>query len=98
MLDEQGRVMYLRRPWYHVDPRREADGALVYNVFAPELMCEIEAIGFQVRLCLVRAPFRGLFGWGGIGMVAQKLAEPNHRRDGIFPDDPPDWPASSPPS
>lgn len=92
-VDAEGRVTHLRRPWYHVD-LLHGEGILVYNVFAPELMCQLEKIGFEARLCSLRAPFRGLLGWDGIVLVARKVVPPNHHKDGIFTDDP-DWPDES---
>lgn len=89
VVNEFGELTYLLRPWYHVD-LLHGEGALVYNVFGPELMCQLEEIGFEARLCILRAPFRGILGSNGIVMVAQKVVEPNHRRDGIFADDQ-DW-------
>jgi SAM-dependent methyltransferase len=89
VIDERGEFLYLRRPWYHVD-LFHGEGALVYNVFAPELMCQLEEIGFEARLCMLRAPFHGILGWDGIVMVARKTVEPNHKRDWIFSDDV-DW-------
>jgi SAM-dependent methyltransferase len=87
LVDDRGEFVYLHRPWYHFDPVHD-EGALVYNVFAPELMCQLEQIGFEARLCFLRAPFRGMLGWAGIVMVARKVLEPSHKRDGIFGEDP----------
>ncbi|MCL2393452.1 MAG: class I SAM-dependent methyltransferase [Acidimicrobiaceae bacterium] len=89
VVNAEGQLTHLRRPWYHGDPIHE-EGALVYNVFAPEVMCQLEHMGFEARLCRLRAPFRGMLGWNGIVMVARKVAEPSHKRDGVFPDDT-DW-------
>jgi len=89
VINAQGQLTHLLRPWYHGDPIHD-EGALVYNVFAPEVMCQLEHAGFEARLCLLRAPFRGILGWNGIVLVARKLLEPGHRRDGVFADDT-DW-------
>jgi SAM-dependent methyltransferase len=91
LIDQDGYVQFLYRPWYHLDPIH-AEGALVYNIFAPEVMCQLEAIGFEARLCIIRSPFHGMLGRNGIVMIAEKVLEPNHKRDAIFPDEV-DWPA-----
>jgi SAM-dependent methyltransferase len=88
-VDGEGRATHLRKPWYHDDPLRP-EGALVYTIFAPELMCQLEQMGFEGRLCRLYGPFHGLLGNNGIVIVARKLSEPAHRRDWVFPEDP--WP------
>ena len=88
-VDAQGRATHLRKPWYHDDPLRP-EGALVYTIFAPELMCQLEEMGFEGRLCKVYAPLHGILGDNGIVMVARKASEPAHGRDWVFPEDP--WP------
>jgi SAM-dependent methyltransferase len=85
LVDEQGVTTYLRRPWYHDDPMH-ADGALTYTIFAPEILCQLEAIGFEARLCRLYAPFHGILGSNGIVVVACKGEGANRERDWIFPD------------
>jgi SAM-dependent methyltransferase len=88
-IDDGAVATYLRRPWYHDDPLR-AGGALVYTVFAPELLCQLEDIGFEARLCLVYSPLHGILGSNGIVIVARKAPIPRYARDWVFGDD--DWP------
>ena len=38
------------------------EGALVYTIFAPESLCQLEEIGFEPRLCRLYAPFHGIWG------------------------------------
>jgi SAM-dependent methyltransferase len=88
-VDDAAVPMYLRRPWYHDDPLR-AEGALVYTIFAPELLCQLEDIGFEARLCLVYSPLHGILGSNGIVIVARKAPIPRYATDWVFGDD--DWP------
>jgi len=88
-VDDGAVVTYLRRPWYHDDPLR-AGGALVYTVFAPELLGQLENMGFEARLCLVYSPLHGILGSNGIVIVAQKALVPRNARDWVFGDDA--WP------
>jgi len=86
VVDDEGVVKYLRKPWYHHDPMR-SEGALCYTVFAPELLCELEEIGFEARLCILYSPLHGMLGNNGIVIVAKKVNDPIHKKDWIFPDD-----------
>lgn len=83
VVNATGDVEFLRRPWYHDDPVR-AEGTLVYTVFAPQLLCDLEALGFEARLCILHSLFHGILGSNGIVIVAKKVKEPNHARDWIF--------------
>jgi SAM-dependent methyltransferase len=86
VVDGDGDATYLRRPWYHDDPVRP-EGALVYTVFAPQLLCQLEEIGFEARLCALYSPFYGMLGDNGLVIVARKVLAPGHERDWIFPDE-----------
>ena len=81
---ENGAISYLKKPWFHDDPVRPSEGALVFNVFAPELLVEIEKIGFEARLLLLHNPLHGIYGRNGIVIVARKTTPPDHARDWIF--------------
>lgn len=83
VVDDKGKAEYLRQPWYHDDPMR-SEGALVYTIFAPELLCQLEEIGFEARLCILHSTFHGILGCNGIVIVARKVLEPNYVRDWIF--------------
>lgn len=78
-----GGIEHLRKPWYHDDPLR-AEGVLVFNVFAPELLCAIEAVGFEARLLRLFSPVHGIYGQNGIVVVARKAVRPDHASDFIF--------------
>lgn len=82
-MQEDGSIEHHRRPWYHDDPLRP-EGVLAYNVFAPELLCQIEAVGFEARLLRLHSPFHGIYGQNGLVIVARKAIPPNHARDWIF--------------
>jgi SAM-dependent methyltransferase len=93
VLAANGEPEHFRRPWYHDDPLR-AEGALVFTVFAPELLCQLEDMGFEASLQHVYSPFRGILGNNGMVVVARKAAEPTRTRDSIFPGD--IWPPVEP--
>ncbi len=76
-----GKEQFLMPPIYHGDPVREGSGVLVYNIFAPELLCELEAAGFDARLMRVYSPAKGILGDNGIVIIARKpLENENHLR------------------
>ena len=79
-----GSIEHRFQPWYHGDPLRP-DGVLCYNVFAPELLVELESIGFEAQLLIVHDPKLGILGNNGLVIVANKVREPSHQRDIIFP-------------
>jgi SAM-dependent methyltransferase len=93
VLEDSGEPHYLRRPWYHLDPLR-AEGALVFTIFAPELLCQLEELGFEARLCLLHSTLRGILGNNAIVIVARKAIPPNYADDTIFPGD--TWPPPDP--
>ena len=83
-ISADGAVQHLMKPWLHNDPVRPDEGALVFNVFAPELLCEIEKIGFEARLLLLHSPLHGIYGNNGIVIVARKSVPADHAKDWIF--------------
>ena len=87
VLDDSGELRHLRRPRYHGDPLR-SEGALVFNVFAPEVLCQLEDAGFAAKLCRVYSPLHGILGNNGIVIVARKAPRPDSVTDDIFPNDP----------
>jgi SAM-dependent methyltransferase len=80
-----GSVEHMMKPWYHGDPLRP-EGVLCFNVFAPELLVELEKIGFEAQLLRIHDPLRGMLGFNGIVIVARKVRTPDHRKDMIFGD------------
>jgi SAM-dependent methyltransferase len=84
-MKSDGSIEHRFKPWYHGDPLRP-EGVLCFNVFAPELLVELESIGFQAELLRVHDPLRGILGFNGIVMVARKVKNPDHRRDVILGD------------
>lgn len=85
LMREDGSLEYLNTPWYHGDPLRP-DGVLCFNVFAPELLVELENIGFETELLRLHDPLLGILGNNGFVIVARKTACPSHRKDLIFPE------------
>lgn len=84
-INEANEVVHLRKPWYHLDPLRK-EGILCYNVFAPELLCELERVGFEAELLKLHSSFHGILGSNGFVIVARKAATPSHTVDFIFPE------------
>ncbi len=72
VLDETGGLRHLLPPEYHSDPIRPEQGALVYNVFAPELLCDLETAGFEPELYFLHDPVRGILGDTGFVIAARK--------------------------
>ena len=86
IVNAQGEVEHLHKPWYHEDPMSD-DGVLVYTVFAPELLCQLEACGFDATLQILRSPVHGILGENGLVIVAKKSHEPVFKLDWIFGND-----------
>jgi SAM-dependent methyltransferase len=84
VLHASGETEHLLPPWYHLDPLRP-EGVLVFTVFAPELLSQLEEVGFDPRLCLLHSPLHGILGNNGIVVVARKAVGSGHLGDGIFP-------------
>lgn len=76
-------ITHFRKPWMHYDPIRP-EGILVYNVFALELLCELEKIGFDVRMEHIFSPWHGIYGPNGLVIIATKSASPVTKTDIIF--------------
>lgn len=83
-LSPGGKIVHHLRPWYHQDPVRP-EGVICYNVFAPELLVQIEKAGFEAHLLMLHSPVHGILGGNGIVVVARKVACPGHTVDRIFP-------------
>lgn len=79
-----GSIHHLMQPWFHSDPVRPSEGALVFNIFAPELLCDIEKLGFEARLLILHSPLNGIYGNNGIVIIARKMLSPDYARDWIF--------------
>lgn len=82
-LQDDGTVEQHMRPWYHDDPLRP-EGALVFNIFAPELLCMMEKQGFEVRLLKLHSPLYGIYGQNAIVLVARKIMPAVSERDAVF--------------
>jgi SAM-dependent methyltransferase len=84
-LKDDGSIEHHLKPWFHGDPLRP-EGVLCFNVFAPELLVELEAIGFEAELLRVHDPLKGILGFNGIVIVARKVRTPRHQSDIILGD------------
>ncbi|MBT9749016.1 class I SAM-dependent methyltransferase [Desulfovibrio desulfuricans] len=78
-------LVHLKHPWFHLDPMNPK-GILCYNIFAPELLSELEEIGFEASLNLIFSPSYGMFGQDGIVIVAKKITPAIHLSDWVFPE------------
>jgi SAM-dependent methyltransferase len=86
IIDKEGKLVHFRHPWYHGDPLRP-EGVLCFNVFSVELLIELEKIGFEAELHIIRDPVIGILGNNGIVLVARKVSAHPREKDLIFPDD-----------
>lgn len=69
---ENGELIYIKDPWYHIDPIR-SEGALVFKVFSLEMLMELRKIGFYTNMYHLYSPFRGIIGQNGVIFEAIKL-------------------------
>lgn len=68
---EKGEVTFLKEPMYHEDPVRE-EGALVFNIFALEMVVKLAKIGFRTNMYKLNSPFNGIFAFDAIVFEAIK--------------------------
>lgn len=66
-----GGIIHLLEPQYHHDPLREG-GALVYRLFAMEMLVRLAQIGFTAAMYDARSPLHGTYGNNAFVFVAQK--------------------------
>lgn len=83
VMHSNGSIEHLRKAWYHDDPIRP-EGVLCYNVFAIELLCDIERAGFEAKLILAKSMINGILGGNGVVLAAVKKIPPSHALDFIF--------------
>lgn len=82
MLDQErcrvgadGEITHLLEPQYHHDPLRDG-GALVYRLFAMEMLVRLAQIGFTTTMYDARSPRHGIYGNNAFVFVAQKHHQP----------------------
>lgn len=73
-MDLGGEVTHLKEPMYHEDPVREKEGALVFNIFALEMIVKLAKIGFRTNMYKLNAPLNGIFAFDAIVFEAIKEA------------------------
>jgi SAM-dependent methyltransferase len=61
-VDDDGTVVHLKDPIYHGDPVRPAEGALVYTIFALEMLVRLRERGFATYMYRLYAPGHGILG------------------------------------
>ena len=66
-----GEMIHLLDPQYHHDPLRDG-GALVYRLFAMEMLVRLAQIGFTTTMYDARSPRHGIYGNNAFVFVAQK--------------------------
>lgn len=71
-LDEKGNLVHFQDPWYHDDPVRPNQGAVVFRIFSMEMLVRLEEIGFHTRFYRTYAPWYGIFGPNGLVFEAYK--------------------------
>ena len=70
-LDAQGGTEYLTEPEFHDDPLRP-EGALVYRIFALEMLIRLADIGFSTTTYVLSRARCGIFGPGAVVFVARR--------------------------
>ncbi|MEZ5571283.1 MAG: methyltransferase domain-containing protein [Halioglobus sp.] len=83
LVNNRGELEHLYKPWFHEDPIR-SEGVLVYTVFAPELLGQLEACGFDATLHILHSTVHGILGANGIVVVAKKAQQPVCQSDWVF--------------
>lgn len=71
-VDDGGAVVHLKEPVYHEDPVRQEEGALVYTVFAVEMLAKLRRIGFRTNMYLLHSHWHGMLGPNGLVFEAIK--------------------------
>lgn len=66
-----GEITHLLEPQYHHDPLRDG-GALVYRLFAMEMLVRLAQIGFTTTMYDARSPRHGIYGNNAFVFIAQK--------------------------
>ena len=70
---ENGELIHLRPPEYHADPMREEEGALVYTIFALEMLCKLSDRGFYTYFYHLYSPWRGILDNNALVFEAVRL-------------------------
>lgn len=69
---ENGELIYIKDPWYHIDPIRP-EGALVFKIFSIEMLIELRKIGFYTNMYHLYSPRHGIIGQNGVIFEAIKI-------------------------
>ena len=70
-IDEAGNITHLKPPMHHGDPVR-AEGALVHNIFALEMLVNMARIGFRTNIYQIHSYRHGILGSGAVVFEAIK--------------------------
>lgn len=74
IINDDGQLVHLKEPIYHGDPMSlHPAGALVFNIFALEMLTRLGEIGFRTNLFHLQLPRFGIFGHNAIVFEAVKL-------------------------
>lgn len=71
MIDADGNTVFLKAPIYHLDPIRP-EGALVYKIFALEMLVRLREIGFRTNLYHLYSLYHGILGPNAVVFEAIK--------------------------
>lgn len=72
VVQEDGTPLFVKAPLYHHDPIRPNQGALVYTIFALEMLVKLDRIGFTTHLYRLHHPLLGLLGPNALVFEAVK--------------------------
>jgi len=70
-IDEAGDITHLKPPMHHGDPVR-AEGALVHNIFALEMLVKMAMLGFRTNVYHIHSYRYGILGSGAVVFEAIK--------------------------
>jgi SAM-dependent methyltransferase len=74
-LNDDGRVVQVKEPIYHLDPVRPAEGVLVYTIFSLEMLVRLRRLGFVTNLYRLHSPRHGILGHNAVVFEAIKTEE-----------------------
>jgi SAM-dependent methyltransferase len=70
-IDADGTITHLKPPMHHGDPVR-AEGALVHNIFALEMLVRLAEVGFHTNVYQIHSYWHGILGSGAVVFEAIK--------------------------
>jgi len=77
MVSAEGKVTHLLEPIFHHDPLK-SEGILVYTIFSFEMLVNLEALRFEVKLYRLYRPRYGILGQNALVFEAVKSMDGPH--------------------